>query len=214
MGRTTDRNAETRDRILVAAERLFAERGVVSVSNRQIGEAAEQRNTAVVGYHFGTKTGLIRAIAQRHAEALEKVREAVLTPRRDSTDLRDWVICQITPLPRYLGSLAPPTWYARFTAQVVTDPVLRSALGDNVRHAAAFTAVREGLDRCLQHLPDPVRSERRDLASTLLVHASAEFEGALADGTPTGTRTWDDMAAGLVDAVLGIYQAPVSRWTR
>jgi AcrR family transcriptional regulator len=210
MGRTTDRNAETRERILVAAERLYAERGVVSVSNRQIGEAAGQRNTAVVGYHFGTKTGLIQAIAERHAEALEQVREAVLAPRRDSTDLRDWVTCMVTPLPRYLGSLTAPTWYARFTAQVLTDPVLRSALGVNTRRSPAFVAVREGLDGCLRHLPDRVRRERRDLASTLLVHASAEFESALAEGVPTIHPTWDDMATGLVDAIVGIFQAAVS----
>ena len=45
--------------IIETAERLFAEHGVFAVSNRQIAEAAGQGNTAVVGYHFGTKTDQI-----------------------------------------------------------------------------------------------------------------------------------------------------------
>jgi AcrR family transcriptional regulator len=56
-----ERNDVTRERILTAAERLFAEHGVSAVSNRQVAEAAGQGNTAVVGYHFGTKADLIRA---------------------------------------------------------------------------------------------------------------------------------------------------------
>ena len=53
--RTTraDRAGVSRELILTAAERLFAEYGVLAVSNRQVGEAAGQGNNAAVGYHFG-----------------------------------------------------------------------------------------------------------------------------------------------------------------
>lgn len=59
----------TRERILNAAERLFAEHGVYAVSNRRVSEAAQQGNNAAVGYHFGTKADLVRAIARKHEQA-------------------------------------------------------------------------------------------------------------------------------------------------
>ena len=61
-----DRASSTQEAILKAAERLYAEHGVFAVSNRQVSEAAGQGNNAAVGYHFGTKTDLVRAIEQKH----------------------------------------------------------------------------------------------------------------------------------------------------
>src|ERR1700686_2031953 len=57
-----DRASTTREAILTAAERLFAEHGVYAVSNRQVSEAAGQGNNAAVGYHFGTKADLVCAL--------------------------------------------------------------------------------------------------------------------------------------------------------
>ena len=70
----TERASSTREAILTAAERLYAEHGVFAVSNRQVSEAAGQGNNAAVGYHFGTKTDLVRAIEQRHREPIEQIR--------------------------------------------------------------------------------------------------------------------------------------------
>ena len=67
-----DAGNETRERLITTAERLFAEQGV-TVSNRQVGEAARQANTAVVAYHFGTKADLVRAIVRRGAMTLPAV---------------------------------------------------------------------------------------------------------------------------------------------
>jgi len=50
-------SAETRRRVLVAAEKLFAERGIEGVSIRDITHAADV-NLAAINYHFGTKQGL------------------------------------------------------------------------------------------------------------------------------------------------------------
>src|SRR5699024_7108128 len=57
-----DRGAGTREVILDTAERLFVEHGTGVVSNRQISEAAGQGNNTAVGYHFGTRADLVRAI--------------------------------------------------------------------------------------------------------------------------------------------------------
>src|ERR1700731_3788810 len=69
-GRTvrTERASSTQEAILVAAERLYAEHGMFAVSNRQVSEAAGQGNNAAVGYHFGTKACLVRALTDHLAE--------------------------------------------------------------------------------------------------------------------------------------------------
>lgn len=56
--------AETRERVLDAAERLFAARGLDAVSIRDI-IAAAGANLGAINYHFGTKDGLIEAVFQR-----------------------------------------------------------------------------------------------------------------------------------------------------
>lgn len=56
--------AETRERVLEIAERLFAERGLDAVSIRDI-IAAAGANLGAINYHFGTKDGLIEAVFER-----------------------------------------------------------------------------------------------------------------------------------------------------
>ncbi len=54
---------ETRQRLLTAAERLFADRGFKKVTVREICLAA-RANVAAVNYHFGDKLGLYREVLQ------------------------------------------------------------------------------------------------------------------------------------------------------
>ena len=63
----------TRERILEAAEALFAERGFDTVSLRDITGAAEA-NVAAVNYHFGSKDNLIDAVQERHINPVNEDR--------------------------------------------------------------------------------------------------------------------------------------------
>lgn len=69
--------ADTRDRILDVAERLFAERGLEATSIRDITAAAEV-NLGAINYHFGTKQKLIEAVFNRRIEPLNRRRLALL----------------------------------------------------------------------------------------------------------------------------------------
>src|SRR5262245_38883527 len=69
--------AATRERIVAAAERLFAEHGVAGTSVRAITEQA-QVNVAAVNYHFGTKENLVRAVIARRLSGLEAARAEAL----------------------------------------------------------------------------------------------------------------------------------------
>jgi AcrR family transcriptional regulator len=204
----TMRAGQTRAAIMAVAERLFAERGLTAVSNRQISEAAGQGNTAAVAYHFGARTDLIRAIIREHADAMDEIRQQMLIAHAGSTNLRDWVSCAVRPITDHLAGLEAPSWYARFAAQLMTDPTLRALVIDDVRDSPNIQQAVNGLNRCLPNLPARVRVQRNALVRTLVVHACAERERDLADGARTG---WDETATVLTDAVIGLLVAPVTR---
>jgi len=209
-GRTprTDRADATRERILAAAERLFAERGIFAVSNRQVGEAAGQGNNFAVGYHFGSKTDLVLAVLRRHSEPMERTRSAMLGSAGDSADLRDWLDCLVRPITGHLDALGAPSWFARFAAQLMTDPGLRTAAMDEVFLAPSMQEAVAGLHRCLPELPEALLAERSDMVRHVVVHTIAERERALTEGAPTASTGWDEAATRLVDATAGLLLAP------
>lgn len=66
---------ETRERLLAAAERLFADRGFRKVTVRDICRDA-RANVAAVNYHFGDKVGLYREVLQVGIDAIRATTEA------------------------------------------------------------------------------------------------------------------------------------------
>lgn len=75
--RSGTRSRPTRERILDAAERLFAQRGFHGVSIRDITGMAGV-DVALANYHFGSKQGLLEAVFLRRAEDLNAERLARL----------------------------------------------------------------------------------------------------------------------------------------
>ncbi|MEO0997330.1 MAG: TetR/AcrR family transcriptional regulator, partial [Pseudomonadota bacterium] len=69
----TSKAAETRQRILDAAEALFAQHGFASVTVRQIMKRANA-DVALAYYHFDSKRDLFDAVLMRRAEHLNEVR--------------------------------------------------------------------------------------------------------------------------------------------
>ena len=201
----------TRLQILTTAERLFAEQGLYAVSNRQISAAAGQGNNAAVGYHFGSKADLVRAIVRRHVDRIEALRREMVAAVEGSRDVRDWVDCLVRPLTAHLASLGDPTWFARFAAQALTDPASRDVMAEEALATPSLRLALDGIGRCLPDLPADVRAERGDMVGNLVVHVCAERERAVADGTVTVRATWDDAATGLVDVITALWQAPTSR---
>lgn len=205
----------TRELIMTAAERLFAEQGVAAVSARQIGEAAGQGNTAAVGYHFGTKTGLVQAVIRKHTDDIERIRARMAAAAEGSGDLRAWVSCLVRPSTDHLASLGAPTWFARFAVQVLADPGLRPLLMNETYASPALGQALKGVDGCLSGLPATVRAERDDMVLALIVHVIGRHERLLAGAArepaaPDPRASWHGTATGLTDAIVGLYQAPVT----
>ena len=183
-GRTvrTERSSITREAILAAAERLFAEHGVYAVSNRQVSEAAGQGNNAAVGYHFGTKADLVRAIVQKHRGSIERLLTRMVAEAGNSAELRDWIACMVCSLTEHLDQLGNPTWYARFAAQALADPAYQKIVVKDALASPSLLAVVEGITRCLPDLPMDVVTERNIMVRNLMMHTCADFERAFAEG--------------------------------
>lgn len=204
-----ERAGSTREAILSAAEQLFAERGVGAVSNRQVSEAAGQGNNAAVGYHFGSKAELVRAIVRKHHANTELLCREMLGRARGSSDPRDWVACLVRPVTDHLAGLGGVSWYARFSAQLVSDPAYRVLLADESLSSKTIQCIVSGLHGCLPDLSPELQRERNAMARLLIVHTCAEYERGFADGSVLGGVGWESVAGGLIDAITGLYLAPV-----
>ncbi|GAA3392668.1 TetR/AcrR family transcriptional regulator [Cryptosporangium minutisporangium] len=207
---TNVRSSATREAILDAAERLFAERGLATVSNRQVSEAAGQGNNAAVGYHFGTKTDLVRAIVHRHSGPVAQRRRELVARIDSSEDPRDWISCWVRPTTEHLESLGAPTWYARFAAQVMADPVFRDVVLTESLSDPVLTQILEGLNRCIPPMPVEVRLGRNYMTRQLVVNTLADCERVLAAGRPAPWASWEKASHALVDALVGLWLASIT----
>ena len=71
--RAASESADTKERLLDAAEQLFAERGFEGASMRAVTQAAGSAVSAA-NYHFGTKEALLAAVIRRRLEPMNRQR--------------------------------------------------------------------------------------------------------------------------------------------
>jgi len=120
------RGEATRQKVLDAAERLFAEHGFDGVSIRQIAQEAEV-TLGVVGFHSGNKVELFTTILERRASALNEARLDALEELRRNHDRRSMQLAEIMRayIAPYidLASTGGPQWhaYACLIARIVSD---------------------------------------------------------------------------------------------
>ena len=116
------RTAGTRERILDAAERLFAESGFDGVSLRRITREAGVE-LALANYHFGPKTDLFRAVIRRRAEALNADRLAALDALGPDASIEQTIVAFTGPFLER-SARGGDGWknYARLIAQTANSP--------------------------------------------------------------------------------------------
>ena len=90
----------TRSRLVRAGEQRFARDGVSGARMSAVVRDAGQANDSAVGYHFGSRQGLLEAIVAKHVAAMDEAR--VVPPRGAST--HDLVAAIVVPTADLLGS--------------------------------------------------------------------------------------------------------------
>jgi AcrR family transcriptional regulator len=112
----------TEERLLDAAEYLFAEDGLRETSVRAVAAAAGQSNVSAVGYYFGSREGLIRATLARRLEPLVRERlrllEACEAESADRPALEAVLSAYFTPA---METYRRHPQSLRFTGRLVTE---------------------------------------------------------------------------------------------
>jgi len=129
--------ADTKTRILDAAESLFVGGGFDSMSMRQITSAAGV-NLAAVNYHFGSKDALIHAVLARRLDLLDTQRVAMLdafeAAYAERLSCEHVLVALFLPAVRIFRSDAPGAdRFLHFIGRAYTDPspVVRDFINGN-----------------------------------------------------------------------------------
>jgi AcrR family transcriptional regulator len=191
------RVSNAKERLIRAAEHLFARHGVHRTQMNEINARAGQRNPSAVHYHFGSREGLLQAIIERHSTVLDAERARRLDALPPDPSLTDIVAAILVPLTAELASESGRD-YLRVVPQSLSTPVAPPAI------TAAFTLA----EKALSDLPEPLRRERLSAmflaSSTLLARRAADVEEGRATGLDDAT-----FIANLIAMATAMLTAPL-----
>lgn len=166
----------TKERLLTAAEDLFAQFGFAGTSLRQVTTRADV-NIAAVNYHFGSKENLVNEVFRRRLDELSQKRLAALAAAREANpdNLEAILAAFIEPalaltLDRHGGSA-----FVRVLARAYAEKNerLRKFLSDNYGHV-----LREFAKAIVALVPNLGKEElywRLDFIAGALTYAMADF---------------------------------------
>lgn len=166
----------TKDRILHAAEELFALQGFASTSLRQVTSRADV-NIAAVNYHFGSKDNLVNEVFRRRMddmsrERLEALKAAAAThPGQLEPILAAFVEPALAMAQDRHGGGAFIRVIARAYAE--SNEGLRKFLSDQYGHVLREFA--KAIQACLPHLGKEELYRRLDFLAGALTYAMADF---------------------------------------
>ncbi len=207
--------ADTRLRLLLTAEKLFAERGVEAVSLREINIAAGQKNSGASHYYFGSKDGLIEAIFRyRHAGTYERRRSFAdaIEATGAVVGIRDMVAALIVPLAEQFTGSAGGSRYVRFLQQVHDEPRTRGFARFRDKVDEAQVRIERRLRHALSPMPRRLVDLRLRLMADHIIHAFAARERERRRRRPQRDDT-SLFVNNLIDTWSGALKAPVSEDT-
>jgi AcrR family transcriptional regulator len=201
-GATT--TAPTTERLIAAAEELFATHGIDAVSLREINRAAGARNASALQYHFGDRDGLLRAVLRKHHADVEARRHAMLDAYEADGrhDLRALAGALVRPSAAKLSDRDGGPAYLQIAADLMNRPrpvIDPAALDDPASSIFRWRGLVAGmLDN------DATRLHRRFVAMRF---AAIELARRARSAPHTDDRLY---VSHLVDLVAGVLAAPLS----
>lgn len=165
----------TKERILHAAEDLFAQHGFAGTSLRQVTSRADV-NIAAVNYHFGSKENLVHEVFKHRMDEMSEKRLASLAAavEKNPTDLEAILLAFIQPalaltLDRHGAS------FVRVLARAYAEKNdgLRNFLSEN--YGQVLREFAKAIARCLPELSKEELYWRMDFVAGALTYAMADF---------------------------------------
>lgn len=199
------------NRLVLTAERLFAQHGIDGVSLRQISAEAGSGNNSAVHYHFGSKQGLVAAIFGHRLPQLIKERQ-LLAARRHPDDLRSHLEAYFLPV--FMLAEAPDNRYVSFVEQLQRHEL---GAGDGLLELPpegryCNDEFRRELDKLLSKFPEPIRRLRIDEAQSLCIHMAADRDRAMTSGSVE--VPFEAFVDSFFDGLCGFLSAPASDKTQ
>ena len=166
----------TKDRILGAAEELFAQFGFSGTSLRQVTSRADV-NIAAVNYHFGSKENLVNEVFRRRmddmtAQRLQALKAAV---EQHSGELEPILAAFVEPALALAQDRHGGGAFVRVVARAYAEKndSLRKFLSDHYGHV--FRDFAKAIGACLPGLSKEELYWRLDFLAGALTYAMADF---------------------------------------
>lgn len=204
---------DTRQLLIDAATRAFAEHGVHNASLLEITRQAGQRNRGAVHYHFGSREGMLIAVLEQEADFLApRERELLEVAKgRPDSDLASVFEAVVRPS----VELAETGWRGRCFLQIVAQLVDEEAGGANkaVQDALGRSGgyeVYDLLHERLPAMPKSIQDERMTLATTFVLRSIADRARAGDRQSPGRAQLpTEDFIGNLIAMVTAMVTAPV-----
>ncbi|MFE5911409.1 TetR/AcrR family transcriptional regulator [Streptomyces wedmorensis] len=207
MARTS--GPETREKLIRAAEELFAARGVDGAQLRDVVTLAGQANPSAVQYHFGSRAGLLDAVMAGRQLRTEQILAPLFEQAGD--DLRELVAALVTAEASELGTDRGRRCL-RISAQLSHESGVRTRTPHPTLAGTVYWRLIERVaDRLAAlGLPEPLLLERLDLALTVVGAAMADRARQYLDGSEplTGEALF---LADLVETTTALLRAAQPR---
>ena len=207
----------TRAKLISAAERLFASKGIDAVSMNEVQRAAGQKNKSALQYHFGTKEGLLQAIIDKHAPAIELRRHAWLDEieASDNLETRELIRALVVPIFEKLDDPDGGPEYLAINAQLVGSPKASLLWANAMRANRGADRLMRLLERSTAPLPTALRLPRYLMVTELLFHAISDFGRLSSAERPLIDPSARELfCSNLVDVLTAIASAPISAPTQ
>lgn len=166
----------TKDRILGAAEALFALHGFAGTSLRQVTSQADV-NIAAVNYHFGSKENLVNEVFRRRMDEMTAARMAQLEKARSEQpgELRPVLAAFVEPALAMAQDSQSGGAFVRVIARAYAEKNdnLRRFLSDHYGHV--LRDFGRAISACLPDLSKEELYWRLDFLAGSLTYAMADF---------------------------------------
>ncbi|WP_293706417.1 MULTISPECIES: TetR/AcrR family transcriptional regulator [unclassified Stenotrophomonas] len=166
----------TKDRILGAAEELFAQYGFAGTSLRQVTSHADV-NIAAVNYHFGSKDNLVNEVFRRRMDEMTAARLGQLEQARSTQpgDLRAVLAAFVEPALALAQDRQSGGAFVRVIARAYAEKNdnLRKFLSDHYGHV--LREFGKAIGACVPGLSKEELYWRLDFLAGSLTYAMADF---------------------------------------
>ena len=206
------RKQDTRTALILAAERLIAQRGIDGVSLRQINTEAGQRNSSAAHYHFGSKDALIRSIYEYRLSSVNERRQAMLDEMRASglaDEPRHIVAAIVLPIVEEIEQSDGGSFYIQFLSQAIGHPQGSARKYFDATLTGAASEIYDLIASTVPEIGPRILGERFGLMWEMVIHSLADRERYLHDAQ-SGIGAGDAFINNLIDMVTGGLTAPVS----